>query len=73
MAAIDKQTSAIVVFESQKIRREWHQEEWWFSVVDVVEVLTDSVNSRDYWYRMKVRVEDRESIKIKNNSNKLFL
>jgi DNA-damage-inducible protein D len=34
----------IVVFESKKIRRTWFNEEWYFSVVNVVEVLTDSVN-----------------------------
>ena len=51
---------AIVVFESRKIRRDWHQNEWWFSVVDVVEVLTDSANPRDYWYKMKIRVKDED-------------
>ena len=30
---------AIVVFESRKIRRDWHQDEWWFSVVDMRRVV----------------------------------
>ena len=54
------ENQAIVVFESRKIRRDWHQDGWWFSVVDVVEVLTDSANPRDYWYKMKIRVKDED-------------
>ncbi|MDX2069489.1 MAG: hypothetical protein SFV55_13765 [Haliscomenobacter sp.] len=34
----------IVVFESKQVRRVWHNEEWWFAVVDVIEVLTESSN-----------------------------
>lgn len=45
----------IIVFENKKIRRIWHDEEWYFSIIDVVEVLTDSVNPRDYWFKMKKR------------------
>ncbi len=45
--------SARVVFQDKKIRRLWHDKEWYFSVVDVVGVLTDSVDARDYWYRLK--------------------
>lgn len=33
-----------------------YQREWWFSVVGVVGVLTDSENFNDYWYKMKIRV-----------------
>ena len=39
-------TNQIAVFRGKKIRKTIHNNEWWFSVVDVIEVLTDSVNSR---------------------------
>jgi prophage antirepressor-like protein len=45
----------IVVFESKKIRRICHNEEWYFSVVDVVETLTDSPTPRQYWGKVKQR------------------
>ena len=49
--------SNIKLFESKKIRSSWNEEEekWYFSVVDIVEVLTDSPDPKDYWYRMKKR------------------
>lgn len=48
----------IIVFESSKIRRIWIDNEWHFSVVDVVELLTDSINSTDYL--KKLRKRDKE-------------
>lgn len=38
----------LIVFEDKKIRRIWHKEEWHYSVVDVVAVLTDSTTPRQY-------------------------
>jgi hypothetical protein len=35
-------------------------ETWFFSVVDVVAALTDSVNPRDYWFKMKIRVKNED-------------
>ncbi|MCK5177265.1 MAG: Bro-N domain-containing protein [Candidatus Aenigmarchaeota archaeon] len=52
--------NALIVFEDKKIRRIWHNEEWYFSVVDVIEVLTDSPTPRQYWGKVK----DREFKKI---------
>ena len=48
----------LVIFESRQIRRVWHKGEWFFSVVDIVEVLTDSVNPTDYL--KKIRKRDAE-------------
>ncbi len=51
---------ALVVFQGQKIRRIWHNAEWYYSVIDVVEVLTNSPTPRQYWGKVK----DREFIKL---------
>ena len=52
---------AIVVFESQKIRRDWHQDEWWFSVVDICGVLSESVDAGAYWRKLKQRLKKEGS------------
>jgi len=46
---------ALVVFQDKKIRRIWQNDEWFFSVVDVVEALTDSPSPRQYWGVLKGR------------------
>jgi hypothetical protein len=46
---------ALVVFQDKKIRRIWHEEQWFFSVVDVVETLTESPAPRQYWGVLKGR------------------
>ncbi|MFH1637640.1 MAG: Bro-N domain-containing protein [Candidatus Woesearchaeota archaeon] len=47
--------NALVVFQGKRIRRAWHHEEWYFSVVDIIEVLTDSPTPRQYWGKVKDR------------------
>ncbi len=47
--------NALVVFQDKKIRRIWHHNQWYFSIVDVVEVLTDSPTPRQYWGKVKDR------------------
>lgn len=46
----------IIVFESKRIRRTWHNEEWYFSVVDVCGALTDSPDAGAYWRKLKQRL-----------------
>jgi len=65
--------SALVVFQDKKIRRLWHDGEWYFSVVDVVGVLTDSVDARDYWYRLKKRELESSGIELSTNCRQLKL
>lgn len=62
-----------VLFKGQRIRRVIFNNEWWFSVVDVCEVLADSTNARDYWYRVKSRVEDEEKLQLSTICRQLKL
>jgi BRO family protein len=51
--------STIKLFESQKIRSHWdaEQEKWFFSVIDVIEVLTESPRPRKYWNALKTKLK----------------
>lgn len=49
---------ALVVFQGKKIRRTWFNEEWWFSVVDIVEALSESGRARKYWSDLKKRLTE---------------
>ena len=66
-------TTKIAIFRKKKIRKIIHKNEWWFSVVDVIEALTDSANSNDYWYRMKVRVKDEGGFQLSTICRQLKL
>ena len=54
---------AIAIFEGQQIRRHWDEEKelWYFSVVDVVRVLTGSVDAGAYWRKLKQRLKEEGS------------
>jgi prophage antirepressor-like protein len=63
----------IVVFGAKEIRRLWHNDEWFFSVVDIIGALTDSDNPRDYWYRMKQREQESSGIELSTLCRQLKL
>lgn len=54
----------IAVFKGKQVRKIIHNNEWWFAVVDIIEVLTDSVKPRDYWYRMKKREKESSGVDL---------
>ena len=56
----------IIVFESKSIRRVWHNDEWYFSVVDVAGILTDSIDPGAYWRKLKQRLKEEESEVVTN-------
>lgn len=66
--------SNIKVFEDKRIRTEWNAEEedWHFSVVDIVEALTDSQNPRKYWSVLKTRLK-KEGSELATNCSQLKL
>ena len=74
------ETTKIALFEGKKIRKIIHNNEWWFSVVDVVEALTGSSNPNDYWFKMKIRVKDEDdfehacqTIQVQHHEQRHFL
>jgi len=75
-----EEKNILIVFQGHNIRRKWHDGEWYFSVVDVVKVLTDSPTPRQYWGKIK----DREfnqlelspiwvQLKLPSSDGKLYL
>jgi DNA-damage-inducible protein D len=62
-------------FDGQSIRRVYDEdtETWWFSVIDIVQVLTESTNARDYWFKMKLRVRTEEGAELSTVCRRLKL
>ena len=54
--ATNSSANHIVVFQEANIRRTWHNDEWWFSVVDVCSILTKSPDAGAYWRKLKQRL-----------------
>ncbi len=50
-----EQDNKLALFQEKQVRRLWHNEEWWFSVIDVVEILTESPSPQTYWEKLKKR------------------
>jgi len=60
---------ALVVFQDKKIRRTWFNDEWWFSVVDIIDALIDSEDARTYWKVLKHRLLKEGSDQTVTNCN----
>ena len=58
--SIDPATGKLVVFEDKQIRRVFYNGEWFFSIIDIVEVLTGSPNPRRYWSNLKIQLSKKE-------------
>ena len=74
--------TGIKLFETKKVRTHWDEndEKWYFSVIDVIEILTASANPRDYWFKMKSRIKTEggpelsticRQLKLKANDGKM--
>ena len=54
----------LILFENSKIRRQMYNGEWFYSIIDIIEILTESSDSNVYWRKLKQRLklEGNESV-----------
>ena len=79
---MDKNHS-IKLFENKKVRVQWLEKDqkWYFSIIDVIAVLTDSPNPRKYWSVLKTRLKAEGSqlttncsqLKLQSSDGKFYL
>jgi DNA-damage-inducible protein D len=55
------ESTKIIFFKGKRVRKTLHKNEWWFSVVDVCEALTESVDAGAYWRKLKQRLTEEGS------------
>jgi len=67
--------TSIKLFEEKQVRTHWDEKEqqWYFSIIDVIEVLTNSSNPRDYWFKMKLRVKTDDGLELSTICRQLKL
>ena len=63
----------IAVFKGKSIRKTIHNNEWWFSIVDMVEVLTGSARPRKYWNDLKKKLLVRDTAQLSEKIGQLKL
>lgn len=69
-----KQDNSIVLFHEKQVRRHWDEDKelWYFSIIDVIEILTESANPRKYWSVLKTRLK-KEGSEVATNCSRLKL
>ena len=66
---------SLIVFQGKEIPRVWYNEEWWFSVVDIIAILTeqgDYLTARKYWNKLSQRLKE-EGSEVVTNCHRLKL
>ncbi|MFW0862380.1 MAG: BRO family protein [Candidatus Komeilibacteria bacterium] len=78
-----KKNNSIVLFDQKQVRRHWDEDKelWYFSIVDIIGILTDSPRPRKYWNALKFKLKDEGSelshkvgqLKLKSSDGKKYL
>ena len=63
----------IAIFKGKKVRKIIHHNKWWFSIIDVIEALTESNRSRKYWNDLKKKLKDEGYNEMSENIGQLKL
>ncbi len=53
-----KQDNKLSLFEGKPIRKIWQDEQWFFSIIDIIEILTESPTPRKYWDKVKRKLKE---------------
>ena len=63
-----EKSKSIILFNQQQIRRHWDEDKelWYFSIVDIVAILTESVNPQAYWRKFKERLKKEGNETVTN-------
>lgn len=61
-----KENKELVLFENSRIRRQMYNEEWYYSIVDIIEILTESKDPNAYWRKLKERLASEGSEFVTN-------
>ena len=69
----EKLSTIINLFEGKKIRSIWDKdkEDYYYSVVDVIDALAEPTNPRDYWYQLKKRLSEEEKSEVSTKCRQL--
>ena len=68
MVDFNDDSNVVQLFENQRIRTAWDEEseEWYFSIVDVIGILTESADGRKYWNKLKQRLKEEGNEAVTN-------
>jgi DNA-damage-inducible protein D len=61
-----EQNNKIILFQEKQIRRIWHNEQWFFSIVDIIAVLSESPIPRTYWSKLKTKLSKESGQTCRN-------
>ena len=68
-----EEKTKIAIFRGRKVRRAIHKNEWWFSVIDVVEALTETERPRKYWNDLKKKLKEEGYVEVSEKIGQLKL
>ena len=61
----------VAVFEGKHIRKAMHESKWWFSIIDIIEVLTDTERPRKYWNDLKKKLTNEGYFEVSEKIGQL--
>jgi prophage antirepressor-like protein len=67
------ETTKIAVFKSKQVRKTLHNNEWWFSITDVIEALTENERPRKYWNDLKLKLTKEGYVEVSEKIGQLKL